>query len=102
MPTFTRTQFTDYVTIIIASWLNSIQNVVGPHACVPTYSASSVYVVGQYTAYNYKMYRCITQISTPESFNASHWEEVNVGTELQEIFEQIGDVETALAELIGG
>lgn len=99
MPTFTKTVFTDYVTVIMAAWLNSIQNVVGPHACVPTYSSASVYVVGQYTAYNYKMYKCTTQITTPETFNASHWTEVNVSTELMEIFDTIGDVETALAAL---
>lgn len=102
MPTFVKTVFTDYVTVIMASWLNAIQTVIGPHACVPTYSPSSCYVVGQYCANNYKMYKCKTAITSPETFNSSHWDETNVGAELQEIFEEIGDVESALAELIGG
>ena len=38
------------------------------------YSSSSTYAVGDMCVYGEKLYVCIHNITTPESWNASHWE----------------------------
>lgn len=42
-------------------------------ALAPQYSASATYVIGDYVLYNGQMYRCTTNIATPESWTAAHW-----------------------------
>jgi len=44
----------------------------------PAYNSSSTYAVGEYCSYESKNYRCIVTISTPEAWNASHWERITI------------------------
>lgn len=43
-----------------------------------TYSNSSTYAIGDVVVQNGKLYKCITAISTAESWTAAHWEEITV------------------------
>lgn len=61
----------------------------------PAYSASSVYITGDYVTRNHKLYRCIRTITAAESWTSSHWEEVNVGQELDHINTELGSVVNA-------
>lgn len=46
------------------------------------YSNSSTYEVGDYVNYSGTLFKCRTAITTPESWNSSHWQSVNVTDEL--------------------
>ena len=50
-------------------------------AIAPTYSNTSVYSVGSYAWYNGDLYRCISAITTAESWTATKWEKVQVASE---------------------
>lgn len=51
----------------------------------PAYSSASTYAVGEYVTYSGGLYRCITAISTAESWTAAHWTNVTVGTEIASV-----------------
>lgn len=40
------------------------------------YDASKIYAVGDYAIHNNDLYRCITAITTAETFTASHWTKI--------------------------
>ena len=42
------------------------------------FSTSSTYSVGDYVMYDYKLYKCISSVSTAGAWNASDWEECKV------------------------
>lgn len=42
------------------------------------YDATSTYNVGDFVIYNNILYRCITNIAVPESFDGAHWERTSV------------------------
>ena len=42
----------------------------------PVYSSSSTYAVGDVVRYSFKLWRCTTAITTAESWDAEHWEEL--------------------------
>lgn len=46
------------------------------------YSTSGTYAVGDYCIYDGDLYRCVTAISTGETWTAAHWTQVTVGGEL--------------------
>ena len=48
----------------------------------PQYSNSSTYYVGDYVIYNDQLYRCTTDITTPESWTAAHWVAASMGDEV--------------------
>ena len=51
-----------------------------------SYSTSNTYNVGDYCVYEDRLYRCITAITTPESFNSAKWEKTVVTDEINERF----------------
>ena len=46
------------------------------------YNNTLTYKVGDYCMYENKLYKCITEITTAESFDESKWEDVNIVDEL--------------------
>ena len=51
----------------------------------PAYSTSATYAVGQYVTYNGGLYRCISAITTAESWTAAHWSAAKVGPDLSDL-----------------
>lgn len=72
-----------------ANW-GMVKNYISPGVAAQ-YSSSSTYAVGDYVIYNDTLYRCITAITTAESWTAAHW----TATVL---CDDIGDLESALSE----
>ena len=50
------------------------------------YSSSATYFVGSLCIYNNKIYKCNTNIRTPENWNSSHWDETSITKEINEDF----------------
>ena len=48
-------------------------------AMAPTYSTSALYAVGDYAWYNGVLYKCITAITSGETWTSSHWTAANMG-----------------------
>jgi len=48
------------------------------HAIASDYDAKSKYKVGDYVMYNASVYRCSTNITTPEPFDVNHWTHVTI------------------------
>lgn len=46
---------------------------------------NGTYEVGQYVLEEGMMYRCISEITTPEAWTPAHWTSVNVGDELSSL-----------------
>ena len=44
----------------------------------PAYDATSTYAVGDIVSYNNAIYECNTAIATPEAFNPSKWDVVDI------------------------
>lgn len=69
---------------VTADNLNEIKDVVNSNATntnnnfSDAYSTSTTYNVGDYCIYQDKLYKCITAITTPESFTSSKWEKTTV------------------------
>ena len=53
------------------------------------YDSTATYSIGDYAFYRNVLYKCVTTISTPEAFNASHWEETTIGDELVEFNDNV-------------
>lgn len=51
-------------------------------AFAPTYSSSSVYGVGSYAWYSGVLYRCVTAITTAETWTPSHWAPASIGADV--------------------
>ena len=51
----------------------------------PAYSTSATYAVGQYVTYNGGLYRCISAITTAESWTAAHWSAAKIGPDLSDV-----------------
>ena len=49
------------------------------------YDPESTYDAGAYCIYDGKLYKALDDISTPEAWTESHWEETSVGAELLEL-----------------
>ena len=49
------------------------------------YSTSATYAVGQYVTYNGGLYRCISAITTAESWTAAHWSAAKIGPDLSDL-----------------
>lgn len=58
--------------------VNEVKDIEG----FPAYSENDTYSIGDYAVYEGKLYKCTTAISTPESFNSSHWTETSIKTEV--------------------
>lgn len=47
------------------------------------YSLVSTYNIGDYCIYDYKLYKCNTQISTGEDFDPTKWDQTTIMDELK-------------------
>ena len=71
------------VATIPASYANLMASI------APTYSNSALYAVGSYVWYDGNLYRCITSITTAESWTAAHWTQVTLGGETSFLYESL-------------
>ena len=53
------------------------------------YNSSAQYVVGEFCMYDGQLYKCTTNITTPEAWNAGHWTQVTVGTSLYDKVDKV-------------
>ena len=58
----------------------------------PTYSDSALYSVGQYAWYDGDLKRCISPITTAESFTPAHWTSAVLGSDVSDLKSAIDDV----------
>ena len=49
------------------------------------YSTSSTYAVGQYVTYTGGLYRCVTAITSAESWTAAHWTAAKLGPDISDL-----------------
>lgn len=47
------------------------------------YDSSKTYNIGDYCIYDYKLYKCNTQISTGEDFDPTKWDQTTIMDELK-------------------
>ena len=55
----------------------------------PTYSENELYNAGEYTSQNGSLYRCKTEILTPEQWTPSHWKQVTLGPDFADVANSI-------------
>lgn len=55
------------------------------------YSSNKIYAVGEYCIYNGSLYRCITAITTAETWTAAHWTAAVLG-------DDVGDLKSAMED----
>ena len=55
------------------------------------YTPTVAYRKGAYTIVDKKLYRCIENVTIPEEFNASHWKQVDLANELDDVRGMISD-----------
>lgn len=48
------------------------------NAIADDFSASSTYSVGDYIMYDYKLYKCISPVTTAGTWKASNWQECKI------------------------
>lgn len=53
------------------------------------YSSSSVYSEGDYCLYNNVLYRCKTDILSPEAWDSTHWEAASLADDVQDLSENL-------------
>lgn len=59
-------------------------------AVAPTYSSSALYAKGAYAWYDGKLYKAVVDISTAESFMASHWNVAAIGNDVADLVGYLG------------
>lgn len=64
-------------------------------AIAPAYSSSALYAVGSYAWYDGSLYRCITAITTAESWTSAHWTAAAIGKD-------VGSLSGAVRDNLGG
>ena len=62
-------------------------------AIAPTYSPSALYPVGFYVWHDGHLYRCITAITTAESWTAGHWTAVALGNDVSDLKSALTNIE---------
>lgn len=67
---------------------SNLGDIMGQNIAV-NYSSASTYAVGQFCMHDGNLYECNTAIGTPESWNASHWTQVTVGTALYDKVDKV-------------
>lgn len=60
------------------------------------YDATTAYAIGDYCLHDGQLYECTTEITTPEAWTAAHWTATTVGTELNEINDDVTDLKEDL------
>jgi len=66
-----------------------------PDLFAPEYSTSATYSRGDFCMFQELLYVCNTDISTPESWNSAHWDEISVT-------DAIGSLELTCTEVSDG
>ena len=66
---------------------NQVENILGNFAT--EYDSTLTYTVGDYVIYDGLLYKCITAVTTAESFDASKWVQTDCGTELDALNEDM-------------
>lgn len=61
----------------------ALESIAGNHMIAETYDNTSTYEVGEHVRHEGLFYKCIVPITTAESWNAAHWQEVKVADELE-------------------
>ena len=54
-------------------------------AIAPTYSNTALYAIGSYAWYDGNLYRCISDITTAESWTAAHWAQVALANDVSDL-----------------
>lgn len=78
-----------------ANW-GMMKNYISPGVAAQ-YSSSSTYAVGDYVIHNGTLYRCITAITTAESWTAAHWTAVALGDDVSNLKSALDFPYSALA-----
>ena len=63
------------------------------------FDSAKKYAINDLAIYNNTLYKCTTVITTAGEWDASKWMATNINTELNQLRDAIGDIETALASL---
>lgn len=71
--------------IQIGSTAYDVQDTKTQQMIAGVYSTSGTYAVGDYVAYDGKLYRCVTAIDTAEAWTVAHWTEVTVGGDVADL-----------------
>ena len=66
------------------------------------YNNTLTYKVGDYCMYENKLYKCITEITIPESFTSSKWEETRVASEVLKTKTTTFNEQWLVAQTAGG
>ena len=66
------------------------------------YDSTKTYTVGDYCIYDNTLYKCKTAISTPEEWNASHWDATIVTDELSELKTDLADLDKVSIGILSG
>ena len=56
-----------------------------------TYSTSSTYAIGDYCWYSGQLYRCVTAITTAESWTSGHWAAVKISDDVQKLNKAVNE-----------
>lgn len=64
------------------------------------YDSISTYSIGDIVAYNGYLYRCTSNITTPEAFNPSHWAITNSVAEIKRETQWVTITDTTIAETV--
>ena len=64
------------------------------------YDATTTYAIGDYCLHDGQLYECTTEITTPEAWTAAHWTATTVGTELNEINDDVTDLKEDYAQIL--
>ena len=65
-------------------------------AIAPDYSNAETYSAGYYVWYNGNLYRCLSDITTAESWTAAHWKKIDLANDLET---QITDLKSAFTPI---
>ena len=77
-----------------ANW-GMMKNYISPGVAAQ-YSTSATYDVGDYVIYNGNLYRCITPITTAETWTAAHWTAAVIGNDVSDLKSAISKLDLKL------
>ena len=66
----------------------------------PAYSTSGTYAVGDYVTYNGGLYRCVSAISSGESWTAAHWTSAKLGTDVSALKSALSNLDKRTSILV--
>lgn len=85
-------------------WVSGVSNeeveVVTADDVANEYSSTKTYAIGEYCYHENTLYKCVTAITSTESWNAAHWVETKIGDELEEKTEDIANLKSAIISIL--